>query len=60
MVNMVLDELFLRIADGFLHGVQLLREVQAGPTGLDHFNHSGEVTLRAFQPRRDLGKLVHR
>src|ERR1700722_1564686 len=59
VVNMVLDEFFLRVGDGFLDGVQLLRQVHAGTARLQHVDHGREVALRAFQPCADLGELVH-
>jgi hypothetical protein len=45
---MVFDEFFLGIADGFLYGMQLLRQVQTRTAGLQHVDHRREVSMRAF------------
>ena len=48
MMNVILDELFLGVADGFFHGVQLLRQLQTRPARLEHVDDAGEVSLRSF------------
>ena len=59
VVDMVFDEFFLGIADGFLYGMQLLRQVQTRTAGLQHVDHRREVSMGALQPGRYLGKLMH-
>src|SRR5258708_894207 len=59
VVNMILDEFFLGVADGFLYGVQLLRQIHARASSLQHVDHGREMSLGAFQPCGDLGGLGH-
>jgi hypothetical protein len=53
------DQLFLRIADGFLHGMQLLGEIKARAIRFEHRDYGSEVAFRALQSSRDCGKFVH-
>src|ERR1700688_3880848 len=59
VVNMVLDEFLLGVADGLLDGVQLLCQIHAGAARLQHVDHRRQVSLGAFQSCGDLGELVH-
>src|ERR1035441_4716472 len=58
-MDMVLDEFLLGVADGFLDGVQLLRQIHARPARLQHVDDGRKVSLGALQPRANLGKLMH-
>ena len=49
VVDVILDQLFLGIADRFFDGVQLLREVHARSAGLEHLDHRRQVALRPLQ-----------
>ena len=40
MVEMVMDEGAFGAGDGRFHSVKLLRDVQTGPTRLDHLDHA--------------------
>ena len=55
VLHMILDQLALRVGDGAFDGVELLREIHAGPTLLDHCNDSGEVTVGALKALDDVG-----
>lgn len=55
VLHMILDQLALRVGDGAFDGVELLREIHAGPTLLDHCNDSGEMTVGAVKTLDDLG-----
>src|SRR6266478_9956949 len=59
VVNMILDEFLLGVADRLLHGVQLLRQIHARASRLQHVDHGREVSLGALQSCADLGELVH-
>lgn len=54
MVYVVLDQRALGLADGFLHGMQLLSDIDAGSTVFDHGNDAAQVTLRTLQPFDDV------
>jgi hypothetical protein len=56
---MVLDEFLLGVADGLLYGVQLLCQIHARTTRLQHIYYGREVSLGAFQSCSDFGELVH-
>ena len=45
MMNVILDELFLGVADGFLHRVQLLRQFHARAARLEHADDRCKVSL---------------
>src|SRR5829696_9021997 len=55
MVEMVLDERLLRLADRLLDGVQLLCKLEAGPACLDHLDDAAQMALRTAQPLGDVG-----
>ena len=46
MVDVVLDQLALGVADGLLNRMELLGKVGAGAACLDHLDHGGEMTVR--------------
>lgn len=50
MVNVIVDQRFLCVADGALHSLQLLRDFKAGTAIFDHLNHGTQMTLGFFQP----------
>ncbi|MNL59887.1 hypothetical protein D3C87_1836500 [compost metagenome] len=54
MIDMVLDQSALGLADGFFHGVQLLSDVDAGPTVFDHVDDAAQVPLSTLQPFDDI------
>ena len=47
MVDVILHQCLFGLGDGFLNGLQLLRDVQAFAPLLDHFDHAVEVAVRA-------------
>jgi hypothetical protein len=49
----------MSIADGLFHGVQLLRQIQAGTGGFQHFNDRCQVSVSTLQSSGDLGEFVH-
>ena len=49
VVEVVVDQRTLGIGDGGLDHLQLLRDVEAGPPGLDHLDHALQVAGRAPQ-----------
>lgn len=53
MVYVVLDQRSLGLQDGFLHGMQLLCNINARFFCLDHSDHAQQMTVCAFQPLDD-------
>jgi hypothetical protein len=54
VIDMVLDQHALGLADSFFHGMQLLSDVDAGPMVFDHGDDAAQVTLRTLQPFDDI------
>ncbi|MNE93946.1 hypothetical protein D3C80_1918560 [compost metagenome] len=54
MIDVVLDQRTLGLADGFFHGMQLLSDVDAGPTVFDHADDAAQVPLSTLQPFDDI------
>lgn len=54
MVDVILDERFLGVGDGFFDGLELLGDVEARAAGLKHDRDAPKVTFRAAQPLDDL------
>ncbi len=50
MIDMVVDEDPLGIDDGLLDRLQLVGDIKAGFSGLDHRDHCPQVAFGAFQP----------
>ena len=49
VVDVIVDEGFLRLSDRLLHGVELLREIEAGPAVGEHLDHLVKMAFGAFQ-----------
>jgi MFS family permease len=54
MVEMVLDQGFLRLTYGFLHGMKLLCKIKAGPACFDHVDHTSEMSFGAPKSLGDI------
>src|SRR5262245_24996693 len=54
MVDVIVDQLALGIADRGLDRVQLLGKLQAGPAVLDHANQGAQMTLGTLQALDDV------
>lgn len=57
---MILDQHTLGLAHGFFHGMQLLRDVDAGPAVFDHADDAAQMTLRTLQPFDDIAMALVR
>ncbi len=55
MVDVVVDQCALRLADGLLDGMKLLSQIQARPAFVEHVDDTTEVTLGAPEPPDDIG-----
>lgn len=55
MVNVVMDQRPLRLGHSAFDGVQLRRQIDAGPPLLNHGDDTAKVALGALQPSRDGG-----
>ena len=53
VVDVVVNESPLCALDGFLDCAELLRDVHAGPAGVDHLDDGPQVAVRALQARDD-------
>jgi hypothetical protein len=49
MVDMIVNKPPLRLADGLLDGIQLLRQLSAAPTFIEHLDYSAKMTLRPLK-----------
>lgn len=54
VIDMVLDQRAFGLTDRFFHGMQLLRDVDAGTTVFDHADDAAQMTLRTLQPFDDI------
>jgi hypothetical protein len=54
MIDVIVNQSPLGLADGLFDGVKLLGEVKAGPPLTEHFNHPTEMALRTLQPLDDI------
>ena len=52
---MVLDQRFLGLGNGFLDGMQLLRDIEAGPPPFDHADNVAQMAFRPLQPVQNVG-----
>lgn len=55
MIDVIVDQRLLRLADGFLDGMKLLRQVEAGAAVQEHLDHLVKVTFCALQTLEDSG-----
>ena len=53
MVDVIVDQRLLRLADGLLDGMELLREVETGAAVREHLDHLVKVTFGALQTLED-------
>jgi hypothetical protein len=49
MVDVIVNKPPLRLADGLLDGIQLLRQLEATPTFVEHRDYSTKMTLRPLK-----------
>jgi hypothetical protein len=54
MIDVIVNQSPLGLADGLFDGVKLLGEVKAGPPLTEHFNHPTEMALGTLQPLDDI------
>ena len=59
VVQVILDQLLLGIADGLLDRVQLLGELHARAIVLEHLDHPRQMAVGALESRGNLGKRMH-
>ena len=55
VIDVILNQRFLRLRDGFFNSVELLGDIKAWPSRLDHFDHAAQMavgTLEAFDDGR--------
>jgi hypothetical protein len=55
MIEMVGNQSFLRLANGFFDRMQLLGYFQAGAAGLDHFDDGAQMPVGPLEPLDDFG-----
>ena len=55
MVDVILNQGAFGLGNGFFDGMELLRDVGAGPLALDHLNHAEKMPVGTFQPLDDIG-----
>ena len=53
MIDMIVDEGALGAGDGALDGLELLRDINAGPLVLDHADDAAQMTGSAVEPLDD-------
>lgn len=54
MVDVILNQGALGLANGFFHRMQLLGNIHAGTAILDHGDDAAQVALGAFEPFDDV------
>jgi hypothetical protein len=54
MIDVVVDQGFLGLANGLLDGVELLGDIETGSSLLDHRNDAPQVSFRPLQPLHDI------
>src|SRR5262245_5365612 len=55
MIEMILDQGLLGLADRLLHRVELLGDIETRPTTLDHLDDAVQMPCGAPQPLDDVG-----
>jgi len=55
MVDVILNQGAFGLGNGFFDGMELLRDVGAGPLRLDHLDDTQKMPVGTFQPIYDLG-----
>jgi hypothetical protein len=55
MIDVIVNQSPLGLADGLFDGMQLLGEIEARSSFAEHFNHPAEMTVRPLQPLDDIG-----
>jgi hypothetical protein len=55
MINVIVNQSPLGLADGLFDGMQLLGEIEARPSLGEHFDHPAEMTVSPLQPLDDIG-----
>jgi hypothetical protein len=53
VVDVIMDQRALRLADGFFDGMKLLGEIKAAPSFIEHLDDSAEMTFGPLQPLDD-------
>ena len=54
VIEVIVDQRLFRLANRLFDRVELLRQIDARPTLIDHGNDASQVTLGALQPLDDL------
>lgn len=55
IIQMILDQRFLGLSDRLLDGLELLRDVEAGPAAFDHLDNAAQMAAGAIQALHNLG-----
>jgi hypothetical protein len=55
VIDMIVDKGTLGVDDGLFDRLQLMSDIQAGLSCLDHFYHRPQVAVGAFQPGNESG-----
>lgn len=55
MVDMIVDQSLLGVADRAFHGLKLLGHIHTGSAILDHPDHRSQMAFGTFQTGYDLG-----
>src|SRR6266404_4780265 len=53
MIDVIVNQSPLGLANGLFDGMQLLGEIEAGSSFAEHFNHPTEMALGTLQPLDD-------
>jgi len=55
MIDVIVNQSPLGLPDGLFDGMQLLRQIEAGASFAEHFDHPAEMTVGPLQPLDDIG-----
>jgi hypothetical protein len=55
MIDVIVNQSPLGLADGLFDSMQLLGEIEAGASFAEHFDHPAEMTVSPLQPFDDVG-----
>jgi hypothetical protein len=55
MIDVVVDQGALGLADGLFYSMQLLGEIEARSSFAEHFDHPAEMTVSPLQALDDIG-----
>jgi hypothetical protein len=54
MIDVIVNQCPLGLADGLFDGVELLGQIEAGAPFAEHFDHPAEMTVSPLQPLDDI------